>query len=266
MTTPRNKSELAPSLESVIGAVWRPGRRVFKFETLDEELDVLLTWKKISMFSFHQDDFAERSQAIFEGAARRGLRVTVVPEIHEEERVALIEMYVHAPPEAWRCDALRELRAVFSESGRPWSDDLDRARSRLLGYSKDDTEAWIQQNYEFSAFWTGCRRSFIALDPRPEDVEHVLLHRSFPDEMQDWWVVSISGDWRLADPVSMRGLGVRAALREDPMREPFSVGETITFAALEDVEARRVRASGHALNEQLRSPLDVVLPRPMRPR
>lgn len=256
----------AASLEAVIAAVWRPGRRVFKFDTLDEELDALLAWKKISVFSFHQDSFAEGSVAIFEGAARRRLRVTVIPEIDEAKDVALVWLYVHTPSEAWRCEALRELTAQLLENGRPMTDDLDRVRSRLLGYSKDDTEAWIKQNYEFSGFWTGCRRSFIALALRPEDVEHVLLNRTFPDDMHDWWVISLSGDYRLADPVSMHGLVVRAALREDPMRDAFSVGETITFAGLEDVEARRVRASGRELNEQLRSPLDVVLPRPNGPR
>ena len=263
---PSPPNKMIQSIETAIKSLWMCSDRVFKFESLDEELDALVTWKKISFFAYSPESFIRSSEAICIGAARRGLPVTIVPQLDAEAVLTEMAIYVCRDTETWRIPALRDLMNQMLESKRGWTDDLERVQARLLGYSSEDAEAWIRQNYEIRGYWTGCKRVFIGFEVSGEDAHTIALRRAFPDSMDHWWVVSMPETWRIRpDPVLPMEFVVRAALRVDPMLDAYAEGELVTFPALDGVKARRVRSSGSELNAKLYADLDLVSPRGRRP-
>jgi len=51
-------------------------------------------------------------------------------------------VYFASPEEAWRIRATILLKAAFSEANCHWSEALERIECHLLGYSKEETDAW----------------------------------------------------------------------------------------------------------------------------
>lgn len=248
------------AIEALLHQLWEQVDPVFKFSSLEEELEALTTWKKVSCFPQTASSFTENCDAICMGAARRGLTTTIVPRLDNGSLVEM-EMYVCKEAETWRIRALQELTNQFLEAKRGWNDDFERTQARLLGYSAEDTEAWIRQNYQRNGFWTGWLRVFIGFEVGDEAARSMALLREFPASMDGWWVVALPRSWRLRTEFQPPPAAVlRAALREDPMLDAYAEGEEIAFQTLEGARARRVRAAGADLNVRLYAPVDLVSP------
>ena len=65
----------------------------------------------------------------------------------KESGHSFVEIYYALPGEEWRIDALHELNLVVQNKLRPWTNDDEISTGRLLGYTDDEINAFLE--------WTG---------------------------------------------------------------------------------------------------------------
>ena len=65
----------------------------------------------------------------------------------KESGHSFVEIYYALPGEEWRIDALHELNLVVQNKLRPWTNDEEISTGRLLGYTDDEINAFLE--------WTG---------------------------------------------------------------------------------------------------------------
>ena len=122
--------------------------------------------KAMSAFWFHEHaELKKRVEylEVVEGASRLGLQCTQELKTHSN---GLVERYlfVSYPEEAWRWKAI--LATVSALERYPWSNAAEYLQSHWLGFSDEDTEAYLQEWRWRRLGWVG--RSVYALFSRAE--------------------------------------------------------------------------------------------------
>jgi hypothetical protein len=138
-------------------SLFEPSAPIRGFDSLEAELDAVRTGKKaMSVFSFqlssiNDEDFNELLMRSFE------LDLTVIQQKESVTRsgVAYDQIYtfILLPAEAWRVPAYMLTRKALRNYG--WSDAAEYLESALLGYSEEETSAWIARNKATRLTWTG---------------------------------------------------------------------------------------------------------------
>jgi hypothetical protein len=141
-------------VEATGSTAWRPVRLAKDYHTLpyvvhtSRELGLMLKGAKpLAMFSYietHKIPVLDRYLRMFDRHVQGGrlLRREIREPVPQLPHLAHIEILYALPGEAWRMDALLELK----KRPGPWSDDRERELGRLLGYKDWQNDAWLDRS------------------------------------------------------------------------------------------------------------------------
>jgi hypothetical protein len=103
-------------------------------------------------------------ESIVRDSDRLGL-IVIHERLDEQQAVAI---YVVAPDQAWRAQALSLLGQVEADMNLPWSEWAEAVSSRLLGYRPKETAEWFDYRRWSQAAWDG-RTVFLLLTKSQRD-------------------------------------------------------------------------------------------------
>ena len=152
------------------------------YPTDEAELDAVASRRKaMSMYSWTRDYLRTREFAwVTKQVLDRGLMLVLDPD---ESNAAVpqllqgVQGFILHHDQAWRIPAYRVLWETAFESGR-WSDSAEAQMSLLLGYTKAERRAWLEQQRWRQAAW-GCVTAYTLLTAEQRAAVETLGRRCF---------------------------------------------------------------------------------------